>query len=273
MIKFINRYRDPDGTEKYIFRDSNGTIEITRIKTKQDRDIYCVPSLYGCTLGCTFCFLTTEQISLTNKKVSYDTINSCLNFFEDKKDKRQISIMGVGDPSLNLELIKEASDKEEMVSMASIFPKTLPQLPSKVKIHYSLHSPIKEKRLEIMPSARKDINEVMEYLLSHEGNTEVHYTLIDGQNDSEDELEAMVKLFEKYPINLKFLDFKESGGLKKSPRLDRWMNTLKDYTTVEFYNPPGEKIQGSCGQFTKVFYQQNYENTEEFQQFNENYAF
>lgn len=31
---------DPDGTEKFVFKDDLGTLEITRINTKPYRDVY-----------------------------------------------------------------------------------------------------------------------------------------------------------------------------------------------------------------------------------------
>jgi len=272
MLQLIGKYRDPDSTEKYIFKDQSGTIEITRINTKEDRDIFCVPSLYGCSLACSFCFLTTMNIAPNLKKISYERIKECLSMFDNSKDRRQISIMGVGDPSLNQEFILQACEEEEMVSIASIFPVELPNMPRNLKIHYSMHSSIQEKRLKIMPSAKVDIPKVLEFLSKHEGKSEIHYTLIQDSNDSLEELKALENLMKQYPVNIKFLDFKESSDLKKSDKLGTWMKHLEKFTTVEFYNPPGEKIQGSCGQFTKVFYQDNYENRKEYQEFKELYA-
>ena len=57
-INFKHYLLDPDGTEKFVFNDGIGVLEITRINTKEDRDIYCVPSMYECRLGCTICYLT-----------------------------------------------------------------------------------------------------------------------------------------------------------------------------------------------------------------------
>jgi adenine C2-methylase RlmN of 23S rRNA A2503 and tRNA A37 len=253
-MKLLGRYRDPDSTEKYVFQDEIGTIEIVRINTKPDRDIFCVPSLYGCNLGCTFCFLTTLEVSKSNKKVKYDTILECLTYVENPKDKRQISIMGVGDPSQNLELVLEACAMEERVSIATIMPKALPKLPKNLKIHYSLHSSVESKRQGIMPAAKLPIVDAMEYLSEHEGDTEIHYTLIKGVNDSLDELSRMESIAENWGIPIKFLEFKESGDMKKSDNAEVWEYFMSGYV-VEYYNPPGEKIQGSCGQFTKDFYQ------------------
>jgi adenine C2-methylase RlmN of 23S rRNA A2503 and tRNA A37 len=254
-MKLLGRFKDPDSTEKYVFQDDHGTIEITRINTKPDRDIFCVPSLYGCTLGCSFCFLTTLKITNNNKKINYSTIKECLRYFENPKPDRQISIMGVGDPSLNLEMVQEACLNETRVSIATIMPFALPKLPKNLKIHYSLHTPISHKRLEIMPSAKLPVEDAVKYLSQHEGEKEIHYTLISGVNDSFDELSRLESIVNNWSLPVKFLTFKESGDLKRSKNASIWEQHFMSRQTTEFYNPPGEKIQGSCGMFTKEFYQ------------------
>lgn len=272
MIKLIGKYQDPDSTQKFVFKDENGTIEITRINTKKERDIFCVPTLYGCSLGCSFCFLTTLNVSKTNKPIKWETIKECLKSFENTKPKRQISLMGAGDPALNQKFIDDCCSEEESVSLASIFPILLKKQPKNLKIHYSLHSTNNKKRLEMMPSAKVPIESVFQFLKAHDGGKEVHYTLIDGQNDSEEELIELKKLSKQYQLPIKFLHFKESGENKASPKLDHWIKTLSEDTKVEFYCPPGAQVQGSCGQFTNFFYKDNFESLHEFKAYHESFA-
>lgn len=263
MLELVVRLKDKDGTDKLVFKDNNGIIEITKINTKPDRDIFCIPSMYGCNLGCTFCFLTTHKIDNISKKIEYQTIVQCLEFFQDRKDRRQISIMGAGDPSLNLDLVLECCKNEELVSIASIFPKILPKLPKNLKIHFSLHSPIQQQRNKIIPAGKAKIDDIFEYLQKHEGKTEIHYTLIKNVNDSDDELFELLSLLEKYKINIKFLDFKESKDMVKSDKLDLWLKLTGEKVISESYYPPGERVQGSCGMFTKGFYNEKYKNSKE----------
>ena len=189
----------------------------------------------------------------------FQVIILAISLFDNCKEDRQISIMGVGDPSLNIPFILEACEKESRVSIATIMPKVLPELPENLKIHYSLHTPDSEKRKKIMPSAKAPIMDALMYLESHTGQTEIHYTLIKGINDSEEELLELCAYMSKLdkPINIKFLAFRKSGDMEGSDRIDHWKSVLSNYTTVEFYDPPGRYVQGSCGQFTKGLYQEN----------------
>lgn len=260
---------DIDKTEKFVFENEYGILEIVRINTKPDRDIYCIPSMYECKLGCTICYLTINNITGSNKKVTADVINDCLNIVNQKypgKSERQISIMGVGEPLLNLELVNDLCESETRVSIASIFP-FIPEkpLPSNLKIHYSLHSPFQNERLRIMPQAKATPNNVIRFLEQHSGNTEIHYTLIENINDSEFDLLGMVELLQATDIPVKFLDFKTSykSEMCKSNKITKWIKRLDDEDIfTEFYYPPGENIQSSCGLFTEGFY--THEMTDEF---------
>jgi adenine C2-methylase RlmN of 23S rRNA A2503 and tRNA A37 len=260
---------DIDKTEKFVFENEYGILEIIRINTKPDRDIYCVPSMYECKLGCTMCYLTINNITGSNKKVTFDVIQDCLKTITEKyqgKTQRQISVMGVGEPLLNLELIYNLCDIESRVSIASIFP-FIPEkpLPSNLKIHYSLHSPLQDERLEIMPNAKVDPFKVINFLKNHKGKCEIHYTLIDGVNDSNLYLECMVSMFDERNIPIKFLDFKTSykNEMSKSNKITHWMKVLnQNNIETEFYYPPGENIQSSCGLFTEGFY--THKPTDEF---------
>ena len=260
---------DVDRTEKFVFENEYGVLEIVRINTKPDRDIYCVPSMYECKLGCTICYLTINNITGSNKPVKNEIIQDCLSQIKNKyggKSQRQISVMGVGEPMLNLALNYELCNTETRVSIASIFP-FLPErpLPSNLKIHYSLHSPFQSERLRIMPQAKVTPKDVIRFLENHLGDTEIHYTLIEKVNDSEFDLLAVAELLFDKNIPIKFLDFKTSykSDMSKSNKISKWIKELDARgIPTEFYYPPGENIQSSCGLFTEGFY--THEKTEEF---------
>lgn len=269
-IKLTYYLLDTDGTEKFVFNNKEGVLEIVRINTKEDRDIYCVPSMYQCLLGCTMCYLTINKIKGSNKKLESTTIDQVIqyirtNYPTNKKDI-QVSVMGVGEPLLNKELIFDLCENinYSRVSISTIFP-YLPdfEFPDKLKIHFSLHSPIDEIRKKFLPNAKASIEDAFNYLdMVHKGKSEIHYTLMEGVNDSDKEL-VDFKTWLRRQDTVKFLDFKtsEKTNTNKSNKLTVWMKELEPYCNVEYYNPPGERIQGSCGLFTEGFYGETQDNS------------
>ena len=271
-MKLIGVFEDKqDNVQKYVFKDNLGTIEVSRINTKEDRDIYCVPSMYMCNLGCTFCHLTTEDIPGKATKIDVETIIKVLGQIPQIKPKRQISIMGVGDPALNQELVRALAAREELVSIATIFPDKLKGIPANVKVHFSLHSTNSLNRRQMIPTSTLEIRDYLESLSKHRGKKEIHYTLIKDTNDSPEELESLVNYSTEFRIPIKFLKFNETGGMKESPKLEEWLHTLASVVPVETYRSPGIQIGSSCGAFTKHFYTKDGIDSPEYKEYAKNF--
>ena len=123
-----------------------------------------------------------------------------------------------------------------------------------------------------MPQAKGKPSDVIKFLQQHNGDSEIHYTLIEGVNDRDEEIVFVggllygtggLRFAKKIPV--KFLDFKTSykSEMSKSNKISKWIKGLEKYgIETEFYYPPGENIQSSCGLFTEGFY--THEKTDEF---------
>jgi adenine C2-methylase RlmN of 23S rRNA A2503 and tRNA A37 len=297
MSKFkkLGRFRDIDGTEKYVFQTSPGVIELTSIKNKPGVGNFCIPSHHYCRLGCKFCHLTEEG---NQKKpmipIKIHEMATTLDWVVDryiKDDKILFSFMGVGEPTLNIDLVfqlyKHFKKTDKTVSMALATMMLLPAAYKKIlvnvkknnlplKIHFSMHSPFNDKRKAIIPSAITTIEECLERLaeyrkivekkpailenlsLFHQkpDPVEIHYTIIKDANDSDEELKRLLKYGGKYKIPLKILKFNPTNYLDVSPRTKHWLKVLdSEYAApVYHYDPPGHGIGSSCGQFTKHYY-------------------
>ncbi len=145
-----------------------------------------------------------------------------------------------------------------------------------LKIHFSLHSPVEKIRKDIIPSASTTITECLKVLKNYQNiacsnpavvkdlsqfhkqpdAVEIHYTVIKGVNDSNQDLAKVIKWGNKYKIPFKILKFNPTKSLERSPRTEFWFNELsKNYgAPVYLYAPPGPNIGSSCGQFTKHYY-------------------
>lgn len=230
-----------------------------------------------------------------------------MNRRTDKK-KILISFMGVGEPLLNLKLIEDVFIHEDDIkklgydevgyAISTMMPNRnvveLSKLVNKynkpLKLHFSLHTPINDDRKELIPSTKVCVEEALglllyyknsvkdnslimnEYVKMHRTNEpiEIHYTLINGVNDSDNELDLLVSLLENTRIPIKFIRFNPINQLEISRNEDMWVSTLKDNIDglrVKTYSPPGREIGSSCGEFTKHYYHEEIETLEEKEEF------
>jgi adenine C2-methylase RlmN of 23S rRNA A2503 and tRNA A37 len=282
-MELITTTQSSDGTSvRYDFKNSKGFIEIMKIfnESPAKRTILCVPSSYGCALGCTFCHLTKAG-STSNQPVTFEEITEAISLIDiDPSIPVLISMMGAGEPLLNLELVKSLSDHYP-ISLATSLPteKSVDQLvdyinlnPSKsIKIYVSVHSFIDSVRKTLMPNSVDNYKELVERLLGlpplqdqlgHSTNSQdrvvIHYTIIPGVNDSKADLGEMTWMLYhwydnfEYPPKIKFLKWSDGDNTYISKL---WMRELQDTGFAShFHTPRGCDIGGACGQFNPEYY-------------------
>lgn len=311
--ELLGKFRDLDGTEKFVFKSDAGVIELTRIKNKKGIDVICAPTHHYCNLQCRFCHLT-ESGSLNlkmNKILAINLQEALRNVWSaiSRKPLGLLSFMGVGEPFLNPDLIWNTygalnNEYEKMsFALATMMPtiepinyfmrKTDQGLP--LKIHFSLHSSLDHIRSMIIPASKVTIDQcfraladyrdvvsanyaIMENLSKfHETNSpvEIHYTVIDGINDSQAELIKLIEYGGLYQVPLKILKFNATKSLKRSLKEQRWFEVLSsEYEApISMYSPPGPNIGSSCGQFTKHYYidSNSEEELQEFERWKKKY--
>jgi adenine C2-methylase RlmN of 23S rRNA A2503 and tRNA A37 len=160
-----------------------------------------------------------------------------------------------------------------------------------IKLHFSLHSPIDKDRYNLIPGTKVSVEEALAYLLHYrdivtknmvimnnyklfhrtDEPIEIHYTLIKGVNDSEEQLEELKRLLSYYKIPIKFIRFNPINELEISDSEKYWVNELSKIPNlrVKTYSPPGREIGSSCGEFTKHYYLADIETEEELKEFEE----
>lgn len=226
----------------------------------------------------------------------------------DKK-KLLISFMGVGEPLLNLRLIEEVYQNEKLIkeklgyedvgyAIATMMPNNnilklkeiVCRLNIPLKVHFSMHTPIDSKRYDLIPSTNVSVAETLAYLMNYRESLqsnqsimekyiklhitndpiEIHYTLINGVNDSQKELTKVCELLSKYNIPIKFIRFNPINELKRSDNEQEWVskisNTIPELR-IKTYCPPGKQVGSSCGEFTKHYYHEEIETEEQIQEF------
>ena len=318
MINNLGVFKDfSDNSLKTVFEvDEHKIIEMTLLFNKEEMDVVCVPTHHFCNLGCKMCHLTNKGLNKSMIAINSDDFIYCLKKTVTKNDKRitdkkklLISFMGVGEPLLNLNLIKEVYQRADLLkkelnydtigyALATMMPNNnilkltemVDNLNIPLKVHFSMHTPIDAERFDLIPSTRVSIEEALAYLIRyrdkiqknpkimneyvklHRTNDpiEIHYTLIKGVNDGEQELEGVCNLLSKYNIPIKFIRFNPINELERSTMEETWIKEIKEKVPdlrVKTYSPPGREIGSSCGEFTKHYYHYEIETEEEKEEF------
>ena len=238
----------------------------------------------------------------------FQTLNKNGNKRPDKK-KLLISFMGVGEPLLNLKLIEEVYKNENLIkeklgyedigyAIATMMPNNnilrLKEMVCKLniplKVHFSMHTPIDSERYDLIPSTNVSIPEALAYLVNYRESLqaneeimkkysklhttndpiEIHYTLINGVNDSQKELIKVCELLSKFNISIKFIRFNPINELQISNNEDEWVSKISQtipQLRIKTYCPPGKEVGSSCGEFTKHYYHEEIETEEQKQEF------
>lgn len=319
MIKNMGVFKDfSDNSLKSVFEGENHEIiEMSLLANKEQMDVVCVPTHHFCSLGCKMCHLTRDGLNKKMIPIETKDFIECLvrtvtidgKNRRTNKEKLLISFMGVGEPLLNLKLIEEVYMNEKVIkekfkyktigyALATMMPndnivkltEMVERLNMPLKVHFSMHTPIDEKRFELIPSTRVSVAQALKYLVSyrnclqlnekvmkeyvklHRTNdpVEIHYTLISEVNDGKDELGKVCELLEDVKIPIKFIRFNPTGTLQRSVNETKWIETITQKVPnlrIKTYAPPGRQIGSSCGEFTKHYYHQEIETQEEREAF------
>ncbi len=277
-----------DPTVKYVFLSKGNIAEFSYIDNGTRKDIICIPTQTACRLGCRFCFLSDCDLEVRN--FSVDEIAVPIGYVirdmnlvnrPKRSDILLISVMGCGEPLLNLTNTMEAclAIKKEWspvyrvvrFGLASLIPsmQRMMDLIERVraeqlqmKFHLSLHSPNQEVRQKLMPAASPVRESIFltELFMQRTGNSaEIHYALIDGVNDRDQDIAELGALLNGRNLPVKFLAYNEKPetDMKRSVRVSQFRQALEEQgIATEFYIPPGADVGSSCGQFLMEYYKQ-----------------
>lgn len=279
--KIIKELVSKDGTKKFLFALSDGNvIEGVLMKYKYGNTL-CVSTQVGCRMGCKFCASTLGGLvrNLSAGEILSEVI--AVNRHEGGTDKKRavtnVVLMGSGEPLDNydnvVKFIRLLSDENSLnvsprnvsLSTCGLVPKMLSLADENLPINLtvSLHNPFDEKRREIMPVANsytvKEIIEACEnYFLKTGRRYYFEYSLISGQNDTDECLAELLRILRGKPchVNLIRLNSVKEKNLigTNEKRAFEFMNKLNDGgVSATMRRRMGVDIDGACGQLRRSF--------------------
>lgn len=249
-------------------------------KNDATKFVICVSSQLGCPVRCSFCHLTELGMYKGVRNLPADEIAAQVHETIIHKhsmgklpvDKDCIvSFMAMGEPMLNIkEILKSLSlieggrppvfDGRFRYDISTVLPKSasLSVIPAdaQIRVFYSLHSPLPQVRNKLIPLS-KSIDEAFSELVSYYRRTRikpiVHHTFIDGQNDTDAEVDAIVELMSKpehIDFQLRILRYNPySSTQRESRKLLDIVEKLERHIYVKLHRSPGFEISAACGQF------------------------
>jgi len=256
-----------DGTKKYLFKTGSDKYIESVMIPDDERSTLCVSSQVGCKMNCLFCMTGKQGF---NGNLSVNEVINQIYSVDESDQLTNVVFMGMGEPLDNYDnLIKTLeimtsdygmgwSPKRITVSTIGVTPKLKRFLEeSNAHLAVSLHTPVKEQRLSIMPvekayPAEEIIDLLKQYDWSHQRRLSFEYIMFSGFNDSLVHARELSKLIKGLPCRVNLIRFHAIPGVDLKTSEMKAMENFRDYltnkgVTCTIRSSRGEDIFAACG--------------------------
>ncbi len=266
--------RSRDGTVKHLWRlDDGEQVESVLIPGRR-RLTLCLSSQAGCALACEFCatghFGFRRQLRAAEIVAQY---REAARFAEETVGRRITNVvyMGMGEPLANLDAVIASLEvlhqgfglgaRRITVSTVGLIPGIveLARRPEPFELAVSLHAPVHELRLELMPIERRyPLPELFRALRAHQARKNrrisLEYTLIEGVNDDPELAETLADLAFGLTVFVNLIPFNpipakpewHASGADRMSAFSRALTKRGIENAVR--TPRGRDIAAACGQ-------------------------
>ncbi len=256
-----------DGTKKYLFPVLDDQyIEAVYIP-EDDRATLCVSCQVGCKMGCRFC--VTGQQGFHGNLSAGDIVNQLFSIPEFEQ-LTNVVFMGMGEPMDNLDAVLAAtqvltsdwglgwSPKRITVSTVGIIPGLKRFLDeSQCHLAVSLHNPVPQERLQMMPVQKAfPLNEVLRLLRQYDWSGQrrlsFEYTMFRGLNDDQAHAAKLVDALKGLDCRVNLIRFHESPEAPFKTSMPSIIKAFQDYLNrngviCTLRASRGQDIDAACG--------------------------
>ncbi len=264
LARVISEHPAADGSARLLVGLADGqTVESVLLP----RDGVCVSSQVGCAVGCQFCMTGRDGLL---RQVGSGEIVAQVVLARARRPVKKVVFMGMGEPAHNIENVLEAIDllgiegniaHKNLVFSTVGDPRVFERLPAgrvKPALALSLHTTRPALRAELLPRApRMDPAELVEqgerYARLTGYPVQYQWTLLDGVNDGQDELDGIVALLRgKYAV-LNMIPYNAVPDLAfRRPSWERARAIAAHLhargVLTKLRDSAGQDVDGGCGQ-------------------------
>ncbi len=231
------------------------------------REALCVSTQVGCAVGCVFCM--TGKGGLERQLSSAEIVAQFVAACRVRPGIRKVVFMGMGEPSHNLQAVKEAvhflgevaglAHKQIVISTVGderLFD-AIESWRVKPALALSLHSTDVGKRASLLTKAPRIAPEaLLEKTLSYAERTkypaQIEWTLMAGVNDGFEEAERLASLMKGRLGMVNFIAINDTGASFTRParaHIEALITVLrKEGVVATFRDSAAQDIEGGCGQ-------------------------
>jgi 23S rRNA (adenine2503-C2)-methyltransferase len=264
LARIASQHPGQDGSMRLLVQLGDGqTCESVLLP----RDGLCVSSQIGCAVGCRFCMTGRDGLL---RQIGSAEIVAQVALARTLRPVKKVVFMGMGEPAHNLANVMEAIEflgtagnighKNLVFSTVGderVFER-LPQGPVKPALALSLHSTRADLRARLLPRAPKispdDLVAAGDgYARATGYPMQVQWTLLEGVNDTAQEVEGIVRLLKGKRAVLNMIPYNTVSGLpfrrpawEKSVALARELHSKGVLTKLR--DSAGQDVDAGCGQ-------------------------
>ena len=264
LVRLVSEHPGDDGSARLLLALQDGqSVETVLLP----RDGVCVSSQVGCAVGCRFCMTGRDGLI---RQVSSGEIVAQVVLARRRRPVKKVVFMGMGEPAHNLDNVLEAIEllgvegniaHKNLVFSTVGDPRAFERLGAgrvKPALALSLHTTKPALREHLLPRAPRMAPAELVALGENYARltgypVQYQWTLLDGVNDGQDELDGIVELLRgKYAV-LNMIPYNTIPDLPfKRPAWDKARAIASALhargVLTKLRDSAGQDVDGGCGQ-------------------------